>query len=133
MGKLVVIVNNIYEIGIVPSDWLRSAFVFLPKQRNLTTCCDQCKIILTSHVLKLFPKGIYERILENWKQTSATRILTFDPVKVTNDEHSAKYRSGWRWHKDKSISNKWSRTNSRRRNSLRCEITLCAVSTSFQH
>lgn len=54
--------NLIYESGIIPSDWLKSTFVVLPKKHRATKCNEYRTISLMSHVLKLFIRIIHQRI-----------------------------------------------------------------------
>ena len=62
LAVLLSLFNTIYESGILPSDWLKSVFVPLPKKSKAKTCNDHRLISLMSHVLKLFLKIIHARI-----------------------------------------------------------------------
>lgn len=59
---LVDLYNTIYHTGIIPTDWLRSTFVMLPKKVNAKECSDHRTISLMSHTLKTFLKIIHSRI-----------------------------------------------------------------------
>lgn len=54
--------NTIYTTGQIPSDWLKSTFVTLPKKSNASQCDDYRMISLMSHVLKIFLRIIHTRI-----------------------------------------------------------------------
>lgn len=44
---LIQLFNGIYDSGIIPPDWLKSAYIVLPKKNNARKCKDVC---LMSHV-----------------------------------------------------------------------------------
>uniref|UniRef100_A0A8D9EQ38 Craniofacial development protein 2 n=1 Tax=Cacopsylla melanoneura TaxID=428564 RepID=A0A8D9EQ38_9HEMI len=54
--------NSIYESGKIPTEWLKSEFITLPKKPGAKVCGDYRTISLMSHVLKLFLKIIHKRI-----------------------------------------------------------------------
>lgn len=54
--------NTIYSTGIIPTDWLSSKFITLPKKPNAKQCSDHRTISLMSHTLKIFLKIIHNRI-----------------------------------------------------------------------
>ncbi|XP_060533833.1 uncharacterized protein LOC132706497 [Cylas formicarius] len=54
--------NSIYEAGNLPTDWLRSTFITLPKKPNASQCDDHRMISLMSHVLKVFLRIVHTRI-----------------------------------------------------------------------
>nr|ADF18552.1 endonuclease-reverse transcriptase [Bombyx mori] len=54
--------NNIYETGNLPSDWLKSTFIKIPKKQNAKKCGEYRMISLMSHVLKVFLNIIQNRI-----------------------------------------------------------------------
>lgn len=54
--------NNIYETGNLPSDWLKSTFITIPKKQNAKKCGEYRMISLMSHVLKVFLNVIQNRI-----------------------------------------------------------------------
>lgn len=62
LSKLVDLLNTVYRTGIIPSDWLKSTFVALPKKPKAKACSEHRMISLMSHVLKLFLKIIHARI-----------------------------------------------------------------------
>lgn len=62
MDILVTLLNDIYETGNIPSDWLVSTFITIPKKGRTKKCEDYRTISLMSHVLKLFLKIIHERL-----------------------------------------------------------------------
>ncbi|XP_044750612.1 uncharacterized protein LOC123310952 [Coccinella septempunctata] len=62
LDLLTALFNEIYNSGKIPSDWLRSTFVPLPKKPNSTHCDDYRIISLMSHVLKTFLRVIHARI-----------------------------------------------------------------------
>ena len=56
------IFNLIYDTGKIPSDWLTSSFIALPKKPRANTC-DQYRLIsLINHIVKVFTKIIHSRI-----------------------------------------------------------------------
>lgn len=59
---LTTLFNKIYSSGKVPSDWLKSTFVTIPKKPNSSQCDDYRIISLMSHVLKTFLRIIHARI-----------------------------------------------------------------------
>uniref|UniRef100_A0A8D9EV91 Craniofacial development protein 2 n=1 Tax=Cacopsylla melanoneura TaxID=428564 RepID=A0A8D9EV91_9HEMI len=59
---LTLIFNSIYESGRIPTPWLRSEFITLPKKPGAKSCGDYRTISLMSHLLKLFLKIIHRRI-----------------------------------------------------------------------
>ncbi|XP_030751542.1 uncharacterized protein LOC115879046 [Sitophilus oryzae] len=56
------LLNKIYETGELPSDWLVSTFIPLPKRANATRCSDYRIISLMSHALKILLNIIHSRI-----------------------------------------------------------------------
>lgn len=54
--------NNIYENGEIPSEWLKSEFIAIPKKANSRKCDEFRLISLMSHALKIFLKIIQSRI-----------------------------------------------------------------------
>ena len=60
--------NDIYRTGKIPSDWLKSTFVTLPKKANASKCDDYRMISLMSHVLKTFLRVIHTRIYNKCEQ-----------------------------------------------------------------
>lgn len=54
--------NNIYNTGKIPSEWLKSEFVAIPKKARAKKCEDYRTISLMSHLLKVFLKVIHKRI-----------------------------------------------------------------------
>lgn len=62
LNLLTAFFNSIYRSGQIPTDWLRSVFVALPKKANASHCSDYRMISLMSHVLKVFLRIIHTRI-----------------------------------------------------------------------
>ena len=56
------IFNHVYHTGHIPTAWLSSEFVVLPKKPGAKQCSDYRTISLISHLLKLFLKIIHKRI-----------------------------------------------------------------------
>lgn len=54
--------NAIYKSGTIPSDWLKSTFIAIPKKTHASCCDDYRMISLMSHVLKIFLRIIHTRI-----------------------------------------------------------------------
>lgn len=59
---LVDLFNLIYETGTIPTMWLQSTFVAIPKKPGTITCSEHRTIALMSHTLKAFLKIIHGRI-----------------------------------------------------------------------
>lgn len=59
---LLSLINSIYRSGKIPTDWLKSTFVTIPKKPNPLYCDDYRMISLMSHVLKIFLRIIHSRI-----------------------------------------------------------------------
>lgn len=62
------IFNTIYKTDKIPREWLKSAFVPLPKTNNAKKCSDFRLISLMSHVLKLFLKIIHNRVYKRCEE-----------------------------------------------------------------
>lgn len=62
IGLVVKLFNSIYETGEIPSDWLSSTFIALPKKQQPKKCGDYRLISLMSHMLKAFLRIIHARI-----------------------------------------------------------------------
>lgn len=62
LAPLTELFNTIYRTGIIPTDWLTSTFITLPKKPNAKWCSDHRTISLMSHTLKMFLKIIHNRI-----------------------------------------------------------------------
>lgn len=60
--------NTIYRTGIIPREWLLSAFVTIPKKHNARQCTDFRTISLMSHTLKILLKVIHHRIYKTLEQ-----------------------------------------------------------------
>lgn len=54
--------NTIYDSGSIPTDWLRSTFIPIPKTHNARECDQHRLISLMSHTLKIYLKIIHKRI-----------------------------------------------------------------------
>ena len=54
--------NNIYEIGHMPDEMIKSMFIAIPKKSNAINCENHRAISLMSHTLKLFLKIILKRV-----------------------------------------------------------------------
>lgn len=61
---LTTIINAIYTTGKIPTSWLKSTFITLPKKNNSSQCDDYRMISLMSHVLKIFIRIIHTRIYQ---------------------------------------------------------------------
>lgn len=59
LGWLTKVFNVIYDTGVLPTEWLKSEFVTLPKKPNAWKCSEFRTIM--SHLLKTFLKIIQER------------------------------------------------------------------------
>ena len=62
LNVIVKLFNMVYRSGVIPSDWLQSTFVTLPKKSSAKRCSDYRLISLMSHFLKIFLKIIHRRI-----------------------------------------------------------------------
>jgi len=56
--------NVIYDTGVLPTEWVKSEFVTLPKKNNTRKCIEFRTISLMSHLLKTFLKIIHGRIFK---------------------------------------------------------------------
>lgn len=65
---LVQLFNKIYESGVIPSIWLSSEFIPIPKKASSKKCDEYRLISLMSHILKLFLKIIHARIYRKCEQ-----------------------------------------------------------------
>lgn len=54
--------NQVYNLGSLPSEWLKSTFITLPKKTKAKKCAEYRTISLMSHVLKIFLAIIQNRI-----------------------------------------------------------------------
>lgn len=61
--------NKIYDSGQIPSDWLKSTFITLPKKANSKKCSEYRLISLMSHTLKVFLRVIHSRIRTKLEQS----------------------------------------------------------------
>ena len=62
VGWLTKVFNNIYNTGKIPTEWLKSTFVAIPKKPRAKRCSDYRTISLMSHLLKVFLKIIHQRL-----------------------------------------------------------------------
>lgn len=69
--------NAVYNGGIIPDDWLESAFVPIPKKVNARECKDHRTISLMSHVLKIFLRIIHGRIHRKLEQEISSSQFGF--------------------------------------------------------
>ncbi|KAI5752582.1 hypothetical protein M8J77_018365 [Diaphorina citri] len=60
--------NLIYETGILPTEWLSSTFVTIPKKAHAKRCDEYRTISLMSHTLKIFLKVIHRRIYQKLEE-----------------------------------------------------------------
>lgn len=60
--SLLSLFNKVYKTGIIPTEWLKSTFVMIPKKGNSRKCSDYRTISLMSHVLKIFLRIIHSRV-----------------------------------------------------------------------
>lgn len=74
---LVELFNVIYKTGIIPTEWLKSTFVALPKVNRPTRCEDYRTISLMSHMLKIFLKIIHDRIHRKWEMALTNTQFDF--------------------------------------------------------
>ncbi|CAG4958055.1 unnamed protein product [Colias eurytheme] len=77
--------NAIYDSGTIPSDWLKSTFVAIPKVKNPKKCSEYRTISLMSHVLKLFLKVIHNRIYSKCEATLSNTQFGFRSGLGTRD------------------------------------------------
>lgn len=64
LRRLTKVFNVIYDTGVIPTEWLKSEFVTLPKKPNASKCNEFRTISLMSHLLKIFLKIIHSRIFK---------------------------------------------------------------------
>lgn len=62
MKIIVKLFNAIYNTGVIPSDWLKSTFIAIPKKHRARKCSEYRLISLMSHTLKIFLRIIHSRI-----------------------------------------------------------------------
>ncbi|CAG4984092.1 unnamed protein product [Colias eurytheme] len=77
--------NAIYDSGTIPSDWLKSTFVAIPKVKNPKKSSEYRTISLMSHVLKLFLKVIHNRIYSKCEATLSNTQFGFRSGLGTRD------------------------------------------------
>lgn len=83
--------NRMYRVGKIPTDWLRSTFVTLPK-KNKASQCDQYRMIsLMSHALKIFLR-IIPRCTE-YIQDQTAGILKITKTRYSSDQQREHYTS----------------------------------------
>ncbi|KAL1447016.1 hypothetical protein WDU94_015647 [Cyamophila willieti] len=71
------IFNTIYSAGEIPTEWLKSEFITLPKKPGAKVCGDYRTISLMSHMLKLFLKIIHKRIYRQCEEQIAPNQFGF--------------------------------------------------------
>jgi len=54
--------NNIYSDGKLPTQWLKSTFIALPKKPSAKLCNDFRTIILMSHLSKIIHQRIFKKM-----------------------------------------------------------------------
>uniref|UniRef100_A0A8D8S118 Craniofacial development protein 2 n=1 Tax=Cacopsylla melanoneura TaxID=428564 RepID=A0A8D8S118_9HEMI len=69
--------NKIYSTGNIPSNWLKSEFITLPKKPSAKQCGDYRTISLMSHLLKVFLKIIHRRIYKLCEEQIAPNQFGF--------------------------------------------------------
>lgn len=69
--------SSVLSSGNLPSDWLRSVFVALPKKNNATECAEYRTISLMSHAVKIFLKIIHRRIYNTCELNSGSQQFGF--------------------------------------------------------
>lgn len=42
LNILTALLNSVYKSGVIPTDWLNSTFITLPKKTNASNCDDSC-------------------------------------------------------------------------------------------
>ncbi|KAL1447433.1 hypothetical protein WDU94_013960 [Cyamophila willieti] len=62
LQKICSLFNIIYKSGNIPTSWLKSTFITLPKKPKASQCDDYRMISLMSHLLKIFLRIIHTRI-----------------------------------------------------------------------
>lgn len=62
LDLITLLFNKIYVTGRIPTDWLKSTFITIPKKTNSSQCDDYRMISIMSHVLKTFLRVIHTRI-----------------------------------------------------------------------
>ncbi len=60
--RLLSLMNNIYDTGILPQDFMQSVFIALPKKPKANECKDHWTISLMAHAVKLLLKMITRRL-----------------------------------------------------------------------
>ncbi|CAH1224416.1 unnamed protein product [Diabrotica balteata] len=60
--------NTVYDTGIIPQEWLKSAFITIPKKQAAKECSDYRTLSLMSHTLKVLLKIIHKRIYERLEE-----------------------------------------------------------------
>lgn len=74
---LVRLFNTIYETGRIPSDWMSSTFVTLPKKNKAKECSEYRIIALMCHTLKIFLKIIHNRIFRKLEEGMSDTQMGF--------------------------------------------------------
>ena len=69
--------NKIYNSGSIPSEWLMSTFVPIPKKPNAKTCTDFRLISLMSHALKTLLRILHMRICKKCEAVSGDTQFGF--------------------------------------------------------
>ena len=71
------LINKVYESGTVPTDWLKSIFVPIPKKSGANECSQFRLISLMSHALKIVLKIIHQRIYRKCEQNISDEQFGF--------------------------------------------------------
>ena len=61
-AKIVQMIKNIYKGDEIPSEWLETVFIALPKKQGTAKCEEHRTIALIPHVMKILNKVTYNRI-----------------------------------------------------------------------
>uniref|UniRef100_A0A8D8WJF1 Craniofacial development protein 2 n=1 Tax=Cacopsylla melanoneura TaxID=428564 RepID=A0A8D8WJF1_9HEMI len=85
MSEITLLINSIYKEGIIPSDFLESIFIPLPKKNKAKNCTDFRTISLISHSSKILLSIIRERITKRIEQNLAETQMGFRAGKGCRD------------------------------------------------
>ena len=83
--KLTLLLNEVYDTGLIPSDMSKSIFIALPKKPGATECESHRTISLMSHVMKILLRIIVKRVRSKLKPEIAEEQCGFVEGKGTSN------------------------------------------------
>ena len=88
-AKIVQVIKNIYKGDEIPSEWLETVFIALPKKQCTAKCKEHGTIALIPHAMKILNRVTYNRISTHLNEQLNPMQYGFKPNVGTSESITA--------------------------------------------